>query len=79
MQEKTGSEGRIFLFARLFLCFLGARILLALPLFLPLPFRLPKVIESVPLCQLMPLSPLPKKEFCCTARETVISAVSPPA
>ncbi len=36
MQEKTGSEGRIFLFARLFLCFLGARILVALPLFLPL-------------------------------------------
>ena len=36
MQEKTGSERRIFLSARLFLCFLGARILFALPLFLPL-------------------------------------------
>ena len=36
MQEKTGSEGRMFLFARLFLCFLGARILFVLPLFLPL-------------------------------------------
>lgn len=36
MQDRTQSDGRFFLFVRLFMCFLGARVLFLIPFFLPL-------------------------------------------